>query len=75
MNKLTIGLTLTLVSTGLHFLFFFLCRLQCFPLDDLGQVGAVHAELSLGAFHLEPPPEEILHHVAVTEDGPVPGTV
>ena len=71
MNKLTIALP----SNGLHFLFFFLCSLQRFPLDDLGQVGAVHTELPPGALHLEPPPEEILHHVAVAEDGPVPGTV
>ena len=45
------------------------------PLDDFGPGGAVHAEPCVGAAHLEPPPVEVLHHVAVTEGCPVPHAV
>ena len=45
------------------------------PFDDLCPGGAVHAEPSVGAPHLEPPPVEVLHHVSVTEGGPVPHAV
>merc|ERR1711981_501738 len=61
---------------GLHFLCFFgFSFFLRFPLQDLCQCRAVHSELSLGAPHLKPPPVEILHHVSVTEHGPVPGAV
>lgn len=49
--------------------------LLLFPLDDLGPGGAVHTEPCVGAAHLEPPPVEVLHHVAVTKAGPVPHAV
>ena len=45
------------------------------PFDDLSPGGTVHAEPGVGAAHLEPPPVEILHHVPVTEGGPVPHAV
>ena len=51
------------------------CRLLLLAADDVPVADAVHRELPLGTAHLEPPAEEILHHVAVAEHRSVPGAV
>ena len=45
------------------------------PFPDLSPGGAVHTELGVGALHLEPPSEQVLHQVSITECCPIPDTV